>query len=132
MLINIIKKFRLVLLRFRYPVSLPEDIARDLGMTFSEFLTFDELIKHLVDPTCSPGRLKKFMAREEAEAAFDLACRKEIFLQNSLFSYYFNEGWLEFVLQFDDQARLRRIYVQHQKIRQEEGAEILLKPLASL
>ncbi|PJD98174.1 MAG: hypothetical protein CK425_00340 [Parachlamydia sp.] len=126
MLINIIKKFRRFLMRFRYPVSLPEDIAQDLGITFSHPPSFDELIKYLIDPRCCPERLKKFMAREDAEAAFDLACRKEKFLQNSLFSYYFTEGWLEFVLQFDNQGRLRRIYVQHQKIQQDEGAEILL------
>jgi hypothetical protein len=66
------------------------------------------------------------MPREEAEAAFQTALRKEKFLHNSLFSYYFNEGWMEFVLQFDEHSRLRRIYIQHKKITQEEGIEIPL------
>lgn len=70
------------------------------------------------------------MPREEAEAAFETALRKEKFLHNTLCSYYFNEGWMEFVLQFDEHSRLRRIYIQHKKIEQEEGIEIPLSKIA--
>ena len=56
------------------------------------------------------------MPREEAEAAFQSAQRKERFGRNSLFSYYFQEGWLEFKLYFDEKARLRRIYLQHKDL----------------
>ncbi|MBS4168807.1 hypothetical protein [Parachlamydia sp. AcF125] len=125
---NLFEGFCRLLMRFRYPVSLPEDIAQALGISFSNFLTFDQLIERLIDPNCSPKRLKKYMPREEAEAAFELAYKKDKFLKNSLFSYYFNEGWLEFILQFDDRSRLRRIYVQHKKI-QQEGAELRLKEI---
>ncbi len=55
--------------------------------------------------------------REEAEDVFRTALRKERFSQNSLFSYHFNGGWMEFMLQFDEQSRLRRIYIQHKDLK---------------
>lgn len=113
-------------LRFRYPVSLPEEVASALGVKISSFLTFDEFVRCLTAPTCRPTRLSKFMPREKAEAAFQSALRKERFKQNSLFSYYFSEGWMEFVLQFDEQSRLRRIYLQHKHIQEDRGIEIPL------
>jgi hypothetical protein len=113
-------------LRFRYPVSLPEDIAVALGIQFSSFLTFQELVEKLTSPTCCPTKLMKFMSREDAEAAFEGALRKECFQQNSLFSYFFIEGWMEFVLQFDEHARLRRVYIQHKHIPHDRGIELIL------
>lgn len=117
---------RMFLIRFRYPVSSPEDIAQDLGIPATNFLTFQEFFLQLSSPSCRPAKLNKFMPREEAEEVFQTALRKEKFSRNSLFSYYFNEGWVEFVLQFDDQSRLRRIYLHHKEIPQDEGIEILL------
>jgi hypothetical protein len=114
-------------LRFRYPVTMPEDIADALGIHLSNYITFDEFIGRLTCPTCRPTRLSRFMPREKAEHLFHTAQRKERFQQNTLFSYYFSEGWMEFVLQFDDQARLRRIYLQHKCIKEEKGIEIPLK-----
>lgn len=111
-------------LRFRYPVSLPEDVAEALGIPCSNSLSFEQFIQQLCSPQCRPTRLKKFMTREEVELAFVHALRKEHFNQNSLYSYYFNEGWMEFVLYFDDKSRLRRVYLQHKYIPQEEGFEI--------
>lgn len=113
-------------LRFRYPVSLPEDIADALGVNFSNYLTFEELFVRLTSPDCCPKRLMRFMPREQAEKAFVTAQRKERFAQNTLFSFYFNEGWLEFSLHFDNDARLRRMYIQHKKIKQHRGVEIPL------
>jgi hypothetical protein len=113
-------------LRFRYPVTLPENIAEALGVQMSNFLTFKEFVHHLSSPSFRPTRLKKYMTREKAEEAFDGALRKEHFKQKTLFSYYFSEGWMEFVLHFDDQSRLRRIYLQHKQIPQEGGIEIHL------
>jgi hypothetical protein len=113
-------------LRFRYPVSLPEDVACALGTELSCYLTFDEFVSRLKNPQFRPTRLKKFMPRELAEKAFSSACRIDRFNEKSLFSYYFNEGWMEFVLQFDDQSRLRRIYLQHQRIKEDLGIEIPL------
>lgn len=113
-------------LRFRYPVSLPEDIAADLGINVSNFLTFDEFVSQLTNLPTSPCRLTRFMPRAEAEAAFKSAQRKERFGRNSLYSYYFHEGWLEFSLYFDEQSRLRRIYLQHKHLACEQGIEISL------
>lgn len=114
------------LLRFRYPVTLPEEIATDLGITLSNFLTFEEFVTKLTCRSCQPKHLQRFMPREAAEAAFQSAQRKERFGRSSLFSYYFHEGWLEFSLTFDEQSRLRRIYVQHKKLSKEQGIEIQL------
>lgn len=115
-----------VMLRYRYPVTLPEEIAGDLGVTVSNFLTFEEFVCKLTSLSCRPRRLKRFMPRAAAEAAFQCAQRKEHFGRNSLFSYYFHEGWLEFSLYFDEQSRLRRIYLQHKTLRREQGIEIPL------
>jgi len=114
------------LVRLRYPVSLPEEIATDLGISVSNFLTFDEFVCQLTSHSCRPRRLLRFMPREEAEAAFQSAQRKERFCRSSLFSYYFHEGWLEFSLYFDEHARLRRIYIQHKDLAREQGIEIPL------
>ena len=124
-MINLDWLYRMIL-RFRYPVTLPEEIATDLGITISNFMTFNEFVSQLTQTSCRPGKLKRFMPREDAEAAFECAQRKEIFGRNSLFSYYFNEGWLEFSLHFDEHSRLRRIYLQHQCVDEEQGIEIPL------
>lgn len=105
------------LLRFRYPVSMPEDVARDLGLCFSNFLTFKEFVSCLAHPKVCPANLRKYMPRSQAEAVFRSARRKEKFTHNSLFSYYFSEGWMEFILQFDEQSRLRRLYIQHKVLK---------------
>lgn len=115
-----------LLLRFRYPVSLPEDIAEALGVHVSNFLTFEEFVNQLASPECRPTKLMKFMPRDKAEDAFQGAQRTERFKQNTLISYYFSEGWMEFVLSFDDHSRLRRIYLQHKQITSDSGVEIHL------
>ena len=103
-------------LRFRYPVSMPEDIATDLGLSIPRFLTFQEFVACLKSPDIQPSKLIKFMGREQAEQIFRTAIRKERFSEQSFFSYYFNEGWLEFILQFDEKSRLRRLYIQHKDL----------------
>lgn len=114
-------------LRLRYPVSLPEEIASALGIHLSNSVRFDELLRQLCSPSCKPTKLARFMPRDKAEAAFGSARRRERFQRNTLCSYYFTEGWLEFVLQFDDQSRLRRIYLQHKRIHSDHGIEIPLR-----
>lgn len=116
------------LAHFRHPVSLPEDVSNALGITFSNFLSFPEFIHQLTSPNTIPSRLFKYMSRDDAEEAFETALRKERFAYTSLYSYYFNDSWLEFMLQFDDEDRLRRIYLYHRdiQIRQGEGIEISL------
>ncbi len=113
--------------RIRYPVSLPEDIAFALGIPLSNHLSFQDFVKQLTCPQCRPTNLLKFMPREKAEEAFGKALRKERFATNSLFSFYFaKEGWVEFVLQFDEKSRLRRVYLQHKQIPHDQGFEIRL------
>lgn len=120
-----------VILRFRYPITLPEEIAIDLGIQASNFLTFNEFISQITSISCRPEKIKRFMPREKAEAAFESAQRKEKFGRNSLFSYYFHEGWLEFNLHFDEHARLRRVYLQHKYVEDEKGIEIPLHQIPS-
>ncbi len=123
---NPLQFFRQLMLRFRYPVSLPEEIAEALGVNVTNSSSFHDVLRILCSPSCKPQKLTRFMPREQAERAFFNACRKERFHRNSLYSYYFNEGWVEFVLQFDDQSRLRRIYIQHKEIAQDQGIELPL------
>ncbi|MDR3623756.1 MAG: hypothetical protein P4L16_01285 [Chlamydiales bacterium] len=113
--------------RLQYPVSLPEDVARALGIQANNNLVFTDFIRLLTSPTTSPTKLVKYMSRLDAEATFGSALRKERFSGHSLFSYYFNKGWLGFYLQFDQQSRLRRVYVQHRELTAEQGLELPLK-----
>lgn len=119
-------------IRWRYPVSMPEDVAGALGISLSNYLSFPEFVNLLTSPGCCPSRLMKYMPRHQAEDAFRNALRKEKFSHLTLFSYYFNEGWMEFVLQFDEQSRLRRIYLQHKDISQDTGIEIHLQKAENL
>src|SRR5689334_9523488 len=121
--IDLISRF---LARLRYPVSLPEDIADALGINLSNALSFKEFVRQLAAPTLKPTTLCKFMLRDQAEKVFCNAPCQERFGQSTLISYYFNEGWLEFVLKFDNQCRLRRIYLHHKEIPNEEGIELPL------
>lgn len=117
-----------ILLRLRYPVSMPQDIADDLGLPEKDYKSFEEFVRQLTNPECRPTKLRKFMSRDAAESSFHHALRKERFANNTLFSFYFNnEGWIEFDLLFDDNARLRRLYLQHKQITQDEGIEIPLE-----
>lgn len=111
-------------IRFRYPVSMPEDVAADLGLNISNSLTFSEFMSCLTDPRHRPTKLTRFMPREQAEDIFRCALRKERFPQNSLFSYHFKGGWMEFVLQFDEQSRLRRLYIRHKALKQKHEIPI--------
>lgn len=113
-------------IRFRYPVSLPEDIAEALGISLSNYITFDKFVSLLTCPSCKPTKLQRYMPREKAEQAFKNAHCKEVFNGTSLFSFYFTEGWMEFKLEFDNQSRLRRLYLHHKHIKQEDGTEIKL------
>lgn len=115
---NLLSSLSMVLARFRYPVSLPEDVAVDLGLDLSNRLSFDEFISCLTNPQCCPTKLTRFMLREQAEFVFSRALRKERFARDSHFSYHFNGGWMEFILKFDIDSRLRRIYICHKDLKQ--------------
>ena len=115
-MIKLLDPFFRLLIRFKYPVSLPEHVAMDLGLPLSNHLSFDEFLDLVKNPTNELANLFRFMPRNEADNAFKYAIRKECFCDNSLFSYYFTEGWIEFVLNFDNQSRLRRLYIRHKTI----------------
>lgn len=112
--------------RFRHQVSLPEDVAMALGIPLSNFVSMPELLQRLCSPHCCPTRLTRLMKRQDAEAAFNRALRVERFSRHTLCSYYFKNTWLEFVLQFDEQHQLRRVYLHHNQLHREEGVEICL------
>ena len=106
------------LIRFRYPVSLPEEVGEALGLSLSNFLSFSEMFAQLISTAAPPTKLFKMMGREEAESSFGKARKKEKFSNSSLFSYYFNDSWLEFSLEFDETQALRRIYLQHKSLKE--------------
>lgn len=113
-------------LRFRYPGSLPEEVACALGIELPNRISFDELVKLLSASDAKPSKLQKFMSKEMADAAFSHAQCKEHFKHSSIFSFYFTEGWLEFLLEYDENSRLRRLYMQHKNIDSDRGIEIKL------
>lgn len=113
-------------LRFRYPVSMPSEVADALGIELPSEYTLEELIKQLLEAKSQPKALIKYMKREIAENRFQNAVKKERFNQKPLISYYFNQGWVEFMLQFDDEARLRRLYLYHYSAGTPQGVEIPL------
>ncbi|MBS0623955.1 MAG: hypothetical protein JSS62_04955 [Verrucomicrobia bacterium] len=98
--------------RFRYPGSMPEDVAHDLGYHLSNTMAFSEFLQVLGSSSYRPTRLWKMMPRPLAEMAFTYALKKETFRYSTLFSYSFNHGWLVFALYFDEHSRLRRLFVQ--------------------
>lgn len=98
--------------RFRYPVSMPEDVAHDLGFHLPNTLSYSDFLSLLNTTQYRPTRLWKMMPRELAEATFQSALKKESFKSSALFSYYFNKSWLVFALYFDEDSRLRRVYLQ--------------------
>ena len=114
--------------RLRNPISLPEDIGKDLGIQILyNGLKFEDCIEKLTLCDCKSKYLTRLMPREEAELLFKSAVRKETFRDTSLFSYYIYNGWLAFKLIFDDQNRLRRVYLQHCSIKCaecDEGVEM--------
>ncbi len=102
--------------RFKHPVSMPEEIAQDLGLNqLQNEISFKTCICSLTNPNCKPKNLWRFMKRDEAESQFHCALKKERFRSNSLFSYYLFHGWFSFDLIFDEKNRLRRVYCQHEK-----------------
>lgn len=118
--------------RFRYPVSLPEDVAHDLGMQLPNTLSFQQFLKLLTSPHQRPSKLRKYMTRETAEATFGSALRKDIFKSCSLYSYYFKKSWIVFSLYFDEKSRLRRVSLQCPTLPSLEGFDLALDEEALL
>jgi len=119
--------FKYLLRRIRFPLSLPEEIADDLGIVADPETSVPELIKALLKPNSRPSHLVKNMSREKAEAVFRSALIKERFMRSTICSYYFHEGWVEFILNFDKKSHLRRVYMQHKEVASDDdGCEIAL------
>lgn len=110
--------------RLRYPVSLPDDIANDLGISLPRIRSLKVFLELLSMPATKTKHLKRWMPRHEAEAAFKCAIKKETFSASSFFSYYFNHGWVVVALYFDEHARLRRAYLQCPACETMEGFEL--------
>lgn len=115
---RIVHQFLQCLARLRYPVSMPREVAEDLGFELTSQLSYKKFFEMLIDPASRPKKLSRWMPRDIAEGVFQYAKRKERFIHNSLFSYYFKDGWIEFILQFDDEARLRRLYLRHKRLKE--------------
>lgn len=101
--------------RFRYPVSLPEEIACDLGLMIPNTIQCKDLIRFLSSPNLPPIKLKKYMPRFRAESHFRSPVKSESFPNRTLFSYYLGKGWVVVSLYYDDQALLRRVSLQFPK-----------------
>lgn len=110
--------FSMLFTRLRYPFSTPEEVASDIGLNITNRVSFEEFISCLTNPAQRPTKICKYMPREKAEMVFQLARRKEKFRHDSLYSYYFKGGWMEFLLHFDNEKRLRRLYVCHKTLKQ--------------
>ncbi|MCP5470013.1 MAG: hypothetical protein H7A36_05870 [Chlamydiales bacterium] len=124
---QLVEKFTRLFCRFRYPVSLPEDLAHDLGMRISNTINFKQLLRELRASDLRLTRVKRYMPRQLAEKIFQSALRKESFKSSSLFSYYFNKSWLVFALYFDENDCLRRLYVQCPSCSGYDGFDIHLE-----
>ncbi|MEZ5314894.1 MAG: hypothetical protein R3E91_01605 [Chlamydiales bacterium] len=124
---QLIESLMRLISRFRYPVSLPEDIAHDLGMHLPNHLSFEDFLKLLSSPHHHPTKLHKYMLRKAAEETFTLALKKENFRSSSLFSYYFNNSWLVITLYFDEEDRLRRVYLQCPDSEIADGFDLVLQ-----
>lgn len=130
---RVYKKLATLFHRFRNPISLPEDIGKDLGIqVLHNELNFQDCMHKLTGSACQSKYLHKLMPRAQAEALFKKAVHKECFKDITLFSYYIYSGWLAFKLVFDEEDRLRRVYLQHKAIKnQDEGLEMILHEIAA-
>ncbi len=124
---HLLEAFTRLLARFRYPVSLPEDIAKDLGIHLPNTLSFEEFLNFLSSPHMHPTKLRKYMSRRGAEGAFQSFLRREVFPSCTLYSYYFNRGWVVIALHFDEADKLRRAYFQCPSCAEMEGFNLVLE-----
>jgi hypothetical protein len=123
---NILEFASNLFVRFRYPVSLPTEVANALGVEITNHVSFPEMLQLLTSPQCKPTKLQRLMPRDKAERAFAGALRKEALGHCTLFSYYFPGGWMAFELHFDDASLLRRVYIHHKQIPHPRGFELPL------
>lgn len=111
--------------RLRYPYALPSEIGNALGLSLDDTVLFPSLLD-ILSNLQKPGSLARFMTRKQAERCFCKASRCEKFTTSSLYSFRFNEGWVEFELQFDEEDKLRRLFLIHKEIHDKDRLEIPL------
>lgn len=97
--------------RLKHPVSLPEEVAFDLGIVLSNRLNYQQLTDLFRQEKLIPSKLHRFMSRQLAEQSFVHAVKIERFCRESHFSYCFDGNWIDFTLHFDQNDQLRRLYV---------------------
>ncbi|MCB1181343.1 MAG: hypothetical protein KDK55_04905 [Chlamydiia bacterium] len=115
-----------LLSRFRYPASLPEEVASDLGLFIPNTISFKDFMSFLRSNHCCPTTLKRGMDRFDAERVFSSPLKKEIFSSRTLLSYYFAKGWLVITLFFDEGGQLTRAQVQCPMPTEIEGFDLHL------
>lgn len=121
--------FTRLISRFKHSLSLPEEIASDLGIFLSNRLDYVELRELFLQREITPTKLHRFMERSLAEGNFRHAKKFEKFCRESHFSYCFNGNWVDFTLHFDQQDRLRRLYIHCCGMAIDEQHEISLQIL---
>jgi hypothetical protein len=105
--------------RIWYPVALPEDIASCFGLKVSNLLPMEDLVRVLLKSQSYTSFLSRYMPRDVAESVFRRATSIESFGDKTIISYYFIGGWMEYVLHFDKEDRLRRVYLCHRALERE-------------
>lgn len=119
--------FRL-LARFRHPYSLPCEIGDALGLSFSNALGFDELLKELEQVNFESPSLYRDMPKWEVLSLFGPTPKLEQFADRTSLSYPFSYGWIQFDLFFDRTTNgLRRIFLHHPSLPLGTSKEIRLK-----
>ncbi len=113
--------------QFKYPLSLPDEVALAIGMRQANFIPFDLLCKTITPPRDAPKALKKYMNRKEAEKVFKSALSRKFEPLQSHFSYTVDGTTVNFTLHFDQNERLRRLVVQREEIYFAKGIDIPLE-----
>lgn len=114
------------LARIRYSGTPHTEIALALGIVPPQTLCVRKFVKQVARRCELSQTLYRFMGKKEAEKQFDNALIKEHFKNFSLFSYKFPGGWLQFALKYDTEHKLRRLYIHHKFLPQQEGIEVTL------
>jgi hypothetical protein len=105
---------------------LPDELLKTLGLDLEGKSSIEDFVEKLNHSKSLHVKLKKFMTRREVENTFLSAEKKEHFSRHSLYSYYFSKGWLGFFVSFDQDLKLRRVYLQYKSLRYQDFIELYL------
>jgi hypothetical protein len=122
---NILNLFSYAKTRYYYPYTLPSQIGVALGIELADSISYPEFLLVLSQlPT--PPKLARYMCRATAEKAFRHATRCERYDNTTRYFFRFAEGWVEFELLFDENNKLRRLFLHHRSIQNQDRIEITL------